>query len=179
MWPKLKWICDVAELIRSYPGMDWTGVLKRARGSGTERMLSLGLFLAHDLLGPVLPADILRTAMASPAVRSAAHEVRGQLFLDADNPSSVLKSLLFQMRITASARRRISYFLGTIIVPTQADWQALRLPAFSYPLYYLLRPIRLLGKHGRRVLTQFLQPRNTSFQLLSSPPRQGCGSPHR
>jgi hypothetical protein len=50
-WECLSWICDIAELVRVHQGAEWDWVLGRARTLGTERMVSLGLFLASDLLG--------------------------------------------------------------------------------------------------------------------------------
>src|SRR4029077_10103392 len=60
-WEQLKWICDIAELVDAYrQKIDWSKVLERVRMLGGERMLLLGLFLAHDLLGADVPTETLK-----------------------------------------------------------------------------------------------------------------------
>jgi len=75
----LKWVCDVAELLRIHPAMDWEWVMKQARTSGVVRMLFLGLSLAHHLLGAVLPKDMEHRMQAAPVVHALAAQVRTQL----------------------------------------------------------------------------------------------------
>jgi hypothetical protein len=51
-WQEIKWICDVAELLRTEKEkIDWRKLQQEASRQGVRRMLNLGLFLAHDLLG--------------------------------------------------------------------------------------------------------------------------------
>ena len=59
-WDQLKYICDVAELIRSYPEMDWGVVFDRARTTRGRRVLLLGMALAEELLETLLPEDVSR-----------------------------------------------------------------------------------------------------------------------
>jgi hypothetical protein len=39
---------------------------------------------------------------------------------------------------------------------TAGDWAFLSLPKCLFPLYYMLRPVWLTGKYGRRLLRRFL-----------------------
>ena len=48
---RLSKICDIAELLRSQPAMDWIAVDRAAERLGCQRALSLGLRVAHELLG--------------------------------------------------------------------------------------------------------------------------------
>ena len=58
-WTRLSWVCDLAELIRVHAGLDWGRVLEEAAIQGCRRMLLLGLFIAHQLLGTGLPEGVL------------------------------------------------------------------------------------------------------------------------
>ena len=60
MWNRLEFICRVAELLHRYPEIHWQSAFTRARELGADRMLLLGLFLAHHLLGANLPEDVLQ-----------------------------------------------------------------------------------------------------------------------
>jgi len=54
-WERLRWICDVAELIRVREDVKWETLMRVAESLGSRHMLSLGLYLAHDVLGAPLP----------------------------------------------------------------------------------------------------------------------------
>ena len=147
-WGRLNWICDVAELTRVHPEMDWDQIMKQARLLGSERMLFLGLFLANDLLGAALPEKVLPGIEADPVVRSLAAQVREQLFREVHSRPGVLQPCLFHLKVRERLRDRVWYCLNLTTTLTVGDWAFLSLPAFLFFLHYLLRPIRLVGKYG-------------------------------
>jgi hypothetical protein len=59
-WDRIKYFCDVAEFLRVYPDLDWEEVHRRAKAMRSERVLWLGLWLAHHLLDAPLPPHIVR-----------------------------------------------------------------------------------------------------------------------
>jgi hypothetical protein len=149
LWSCLGWVCDVAELVRAEPAMNWAAVAEEARSLRCERILLLGLALAHDLLQAPVPEDLLRRARGVPAVRALAARVAKQMFRWADGRAWGLENGLFQLRVRERPWDGLRYALSLALVPTVADWTALRVPdSFSF-LYYLLRPVRLAGKYGR------------------------------
>jgi hypothetical protein len=79
-------ICDVAELLRAHPELDWEKIVDRAETLGCRRILWLGLFLAYDLLQAPLPMEILERVYQDPLVISLAQEVFEVLFREADEP---------------------------------------------------------------------------------------------
>ncbi|MBC6423235.1 MAG: nucleotidyltransferase family protein [Hormoscilla sp. SP5CHS1] len=76
----LNWICDLAELLSSHPDMDWELILSRTGKLGTRRMLFLGLALARDLLGAMLPSQISQQIESSPEIIALSRQVRSGLF---------------------------------------------------------------------------------------------------
>ncbi|MCL5962048.1 MAG: nucleotidyltransferase family protein [Chloroflexi bacterium] len=173
-WERLSWICDVAELIRARPDLRWEAVIEQARISGGERMLLVGLSLANDLLGTMLPAYVLERMQADSAVKSLSARVRGRLQRDIQRePNTWERKLLFtNIRIfNLSVRERpldkIRYYLRMALTPTVQETMAfpLPLPRFLYTLYYLLRPVRFVEKHGRRVWSHFSRSANRTITL--------------
>lgn len=81
LWERLSWICDVAELLRGHPELDWERLQARARTWGVARMLRLGLNLAHELLGAPLPASVGEEIARDPQIAPLTREVLGALFL--------------------------------------------------------------------------------------------------
>jgi hypothetical protein len=63
-----------------------------------------------------------------------------------------LESTLFHLRVRDRMIDRVHYCQQRAITPNYRDWAALRLPPALAPLYYLLRPVRLLRMHTPRLL---------------------------
>lgn len=74
-WRPLRLVCDVAELLRRHPGLDWTWLLEEATRLRSKRLLLLALRLAHELLDAPLPASIRQRAYSHSAVASLAERV--------------------------------------------------------------------------------------------------------
>ena len=149
-WERLGWICDIAELIRIRNAMDWRAVMDQARALKSERMLFLGLYLASDLLEAPLPEEIRARVYSDPAVRSLATQIGERLFHEVS--PGVLENWRFQVRIRDRWRDGCRYCFGLVMTPTGLEMTLMPLPAFLFPLYYVLRPMRLLVKHGGRML---------------------------
>ena len=86
-WLRLAWLCDLAEFLRTYPQLDWPAVLAEARALHSSRLLLLGLWLAHTLLGAELPVAVRRAA-ADPAVVRLAEQVRAWLYAGVAEPTA-------------------------------------------------------------------------------------------
>jgi hypothetical protein len=165
---KLAKICDIAELIRVYPVMDWNSIVEQAGKLGSERILFFSLLLARDLLGTPLPEEILQRKQAHPVVEALALQVRERLFCAdykfgvADRPPKFLEieKNLFYFRVRERLRDRVPYFLHLVhvaIAPSVEDRTFLPLPPSGSFLYYLIRPIRVIGKYGLRPLKRLLR----------------------
>lgn len=68
LWERLGWVCDVSELLRSTPALNWRSVFARARAEGVFRMLLVGLTLAHTLAGAPVPEPIRELAARDATV---------------------------------------------------------------------------------------------------------------
>jgi Uncharacterised nucleotidyltransferase len=151
-WEILKWIVDIAELIRTHPEMDWHGLMELARTLGSERLLQLGLFLAHDLLEAVLPEEVSRRIQADPVIRRLAVQVYRHLLRDPNDRPGILARALFVLQARERWQDSVQCCFGSALTPTCRDWEILSLPAILSFLYYPIRSIRLLGKYGLRPL---------------------------
>ena len=79
-WARLSWLCDIAMLVEKYPELNWEEIEAIAQHWGSQRMLYLGLHLAHILLEVSLPKVILRYIEADSAVAQLRREVCEQRF---------------------------------------------------------------------------------------------------
>lgn len=150
----LKQICDVAEWVRSHPTIDWNQVLKQAKALGSERLLLLGLLLAHNLLELALPDRILQKIQSVPIISALAEQLQGQLFHEADSPTKDQKFYrlgrinTYGLKTIDQLPDKALYFLHYAIAPSEADQALLSLPPSVSFIYYLLRPFRLMMKFG-------------------------------
>lgn len=148
LWVRLKWVCDVAELVRVHSDMDWLELIGQATRLGSQRMLFLGLFLAKTLLGASIPESVWQRAQAEPGVESLAAEARDLLFREFPGPPGYglpgyYDRSLFYVRAMERLRDKARYWFRFVTTPTEEEFEVLSLPDWLFPLYYLLRPLRM------------------------------------
>jgi hypothetical protein len=107
-WEMLKWIVDIAEMLRACPDLDWGRVTSQARRTGSERMVAVGLVLARDLLGAVIPAGALDTVRFTPDVAALAEDVCRNLDDPHLKPPGNIGQLAFIARATERLQTKIS-----------------------------------------------------------------------
>lgn len=156
-WEMLKWIVDIAELIRAYPGMDWHGGMELARVLGSERLLHLGLFLAHDLLEAALPEEVSCEIRANPVIQMLAAQVCRGLFHETYDYPGIFARNLFVLQARERWQDRVRYCFRFAMTPTPSDWKLLSLPATLFFLYYPIRLIRLFVTYGLWLLRSLVR----------------------
>ncbi|HEX2520909.1 MAG TPA: nucleotidyltransferase family protein [Terriglobia bacterium] len=157
VWCCIGWICDVANLLSVSPGIDWGQVTDQARRMGCERMLRLGLFLAHDLLEAPLPDLVFQEVHKDSVVQRLAERVCKQLFPSSGSDLSAFSNALFHLQVREHLRDGSRYSLSLALAPTLADWSMLAVPARLSFLYYPARFIRLMGKYSKRIQRSSVQ----------------------
>jgi hypothetical protein len=152
---RLQWICDIAELIRANPNLDWHQVMDQASKSRSVRMLYLGLLLATSLLGAKIPRELILKIEADNEVKSVASRILTLLFPAGGGISLALTGSYFHVSLKEDwsdrARLRVRYFLHKLahrLKPNVRDRHFLQLPGFLSFLYYVIRPIRLARIYG-------------------------------
>jgi hypothetical protein len=153
LWARLLWVCDVAECIRKNDGLEWNRVISFSSTSGSLRMLFLGLLLAKDLLDAPIPEEVMKNVVADPMVGRLATKTEERIFIGSNGSFGSLKNYIFYFKARERLRDRIQYCLRLATAITPEDRTLLSLPTFLFPLYYLIRPMRLMKKYGFNLLT--------------------------
>jgi hypothetical protein len=154
-WSQLNWIVDLCELIRANKDMDWELIIDQAAARGGRRMLFLGLFLAGDLLEAPLPYEVAQRAREDRRVTSLADGVYAMLFPRERIRAISIRQNIYYVKAMDRMSDRMRFCVG-YMVPTPLEWRLLRLPRSLSFLYYLLRPIRLVAKYGRKALRRII-----------------------
>lgn len=154
-WEHLKWVCDVAELVRSHPDLDWNQIFVHASTWRCRRMLCLGLAVAHLLLDAPLPASVRERLETDVEVMALAHRMPAGLLSDALEGISEEQAgaLYFSVNDSWVGRWRVGLLLcraHSPIAMTPPSWCRGRLP-----LACLARIIVPLHREAKR----FLSPR--------------------
>jgi hypothetical protein len=127
-WERLAMICDVAELVRTHPGLNWGRVLEQAARLGGARMVYLGLSLAENLLRAPVPADVQRLMQVDPVVRSLAERVQAWLFSGPHGLLTTLQHHAFYVKLGEHLRDRV--WCGLCLAPRM----------IARVLYYVIGP---------------------------------------
>jgi hypothetical protein len=148
-WRSLNRICDLAEVIRAHPEVNWEKLWQRTTKLRMRRMLLLGLSLAHEFLDAELPENILKEIAVDSVIKSLCSQIIILFYCPkADSfSSSQLKIALFHLKLIEHTLDKIYYCYEHIVIPTIADRSFVHLPSFLSFLYYLIRPIRLMTTH--------------------------------
>ncbi len=144
MWESLGLIIDVARLLHRAPALDWDYVFREYDHADLRRIIYLGLIISHDILNAAVPQEILRRATRDSAAVALASQVREQLFRP--NKQTPFRYFEFQLRLKTRWLDRLRFVFRVSATPTLLEWK-IPLPRLLFPLYFILRPFRLLRKH--------------------------------
>lgn len=154
-WEKLSWICDLHELIltteNSGKKINWIEVQKHAENYGCVKVLELGLFLVHEFYNLKTNFSNFEQIQNNSAYEKIAEQVKRKAFSKNKTSSNIddwyLYHLSLKERKIDQLKLHLRYFfwyLKIIFKPNSLDKSVFHLPNFLYPIYYILRPIRLL-----------------------------------
>jgi hypothetical protein len=146
-WSRYMWISDVVMLIHGEPELDWNFAHREAKRVGLERCLALGVLLAWHS-GAEVPDPILQLFQADRDMTRLAEFFATNVL---ENPGAMPSGTVpYFLRILGSRDRLRSLFSPSILQPNERDRAAIRLPRALHPLYYLIRPFRILRDRSGR-----------------------------
>jgi hypothetical protein len=146
-WPRLKWICDVAEHARGDEARDWSSVLRLGRELGCYRIVLFGLAVARPLMEPGVPGPIHEALEDEPEVCRWADRVWAWLGSEEPVSLSFGERAALDLSLIDGWNARLSYVMRRLVTPTRKDWGRHRLPDGLAFLYVPLRALRLAGQY--------------------------------
>ena len=170
---RLAQLCDVAEVLQTYPEMNWNWVQSQAAALGIERIVLLTLAVIQDLLAAELPEEIVKRFEAEPTCLLLKKWVLESIWHRSNLPISSASNPgfweflqtynhWFYLSMRERASDKIVYcwhWLGmcsqAMLQPNQLDQELVQLPRFLSLLYYPIHIIRLLIKYMAKSATVF------------------------
>ena len=164
-WERLAWICDLRELIqmkrKAGQEIDWQEIRLHARAHGCEKVVALGLFLIHEFFGCKTNFPDWEQIEGNEVFRNIMMLVRNKIFAKSQKSPKIgdwyLYHLMLKEKKTDKLKLHIHYFLWylrLVLTPNSLDKAVFKLPDIFYPLYYILRPSRLLYTYFLSVFRQ-------------------------
>jgi hypothetical protein len=146
-WSRLAWLVDLDRFLRASPALDWEAVLRLACAGRAARALGLGLHLVHELLGSPVPPPVREAARLDEELRAWELRIAAELRRGEVRRTWWQEGLDLwphHFALCDSVRDRVRYALRCALVPRDSDWIGVPLPDALFPLYHLVRPVRLL-----------------------------------
>jgi hypothetical protein len=148
VWSRLIWICDVAKLLESEPGLDWDSVRREAKRVGLWRCLALGVLLAREVAGAKVPAEAERGFEADRRIRNLAEFLEEHVL---EEPGTTPGGWMpYNLQILGFRDRARVILSPEFLRPGAQDWAVVKLPKALAPLYYIIRPLRMLLDRSAR-----------------------------
>ena len=154
-WFRLKWLCDIAELIREDSGLDMTQLIVRARDLGVTRMLFQGILLAHKMLDVPLPdvhsAGMLEDRTVQNLLQVASESLlQDERYWSTDNTPISWVPVQLRYRLKLRANLRYKWHNAYFYSLWTDDCRLIRLPERLFPLYFVLAPFPWIASLLRR-----------------------------
>ena len=170
-------IYDIAQLLHTHQDFDWQKIIEYASNRSIERLLFLGLFMADDLFGIVLPIEIQQEVQEriqkDLVIKLYIDRVYKEIFSNMNNlykqRNNYFSNFFEHLTLIFLARLLIEpspknglypgyfvwQFIHLLATPIKEDKLFFMLPQYLDFLYYLIRPIRLMIKYSSRLFKIF------------------------
>jgi hypothetical protein len=146
-WSRLGMLRDIAAIGRL--DLDWNRVEHEARRLGILRILLISLLLARDLLGYQLP-DGFRVGDDKGICEQLANGFQCRL-RNGDQPDTdSLDYFRTMLRVRERWQDRARFAVRLAITPSVGEWQSFSIPDRLFPMYRVVRGIRLLRRFCTR-----------------------------
>lgn len=148
-WKRLRWLCDVNELVTK-GRLDWAYVAAKAKRYGTTCMMGQTFILLESFLGTEPPEEMRATCVSDPrAVALAKMAIPFIASSDetCENPGHPLywdyRRYMFEWQDGWKAK---TCFIFNHFQPSCLEFQAVRIRDSFFFLYYLIRPFLKLWR---------------------------------
>jgi hypothetical protein len=147
-WQDLKWISDLNYLIKNHLDLKWDQIIHRSEKMGIRRIFTISLLLADEFGGIIFPLIIKKILSSDEISQNLTISISPNFFLQ---NKIILTPPLHYMKSRERVRDQINYGLRCItcgiLTPNRYDFKFIALPSLLFPLYFLIRPFRILMEH--------------------------------
>jgi hypothetical protein len=146
-WQQLSQMCDLAQLFRVHPRLDWEIVRSHLGDSNTRRMVYVSLALLETHWDAEIPEELRARIDGDRHVARLAGRIQREIW-PSPSPALTTSSLGWMLDRTSGEdlADRLRLLAGSFFCPAVEDFELFRLPRMLTPLYPGLRVLRLAWK---------------------------------
>ena len=150
--PGLKLFCDIAELLRQDPGLDWDLVVRLTREAGAGKCVYLTLMLTREFLGITVPEPVMKALNPGVGTERFQALARDQVFSRKPRNGQPLSMWPAVARFwgTTRLRDKAVLFCKGFFLPRESMARLYPAPANSLRIYgyYVVRLRDILHTYG-------------------------------
>lgn len=126
-WEQLKWVCDVTELLRTHPDLDWERIFANATAWRCQRLIHIGLALAHRVLDAPIPESVCARYSTDADVRMLSERMPASLLVSPRKGVSEEQAAAFYLTLKDTWWERCRFGLvlcrdGSSVVENPPSW---------------------------------------------------------
>ena len=136
-------VCDIAELIRARPDINWDIVWQRCHNLGTKRILLFSLLIVNKLLNTKLPDLMTKKMREDKVAKEAARQVCQNFFSRSEKSfeEKTYQERIFLRKLAEELwKNKFRYFFKIIFTRKEQYFSPVYLPKSLFFIYYLLKP---------------------------------------
>lgn len=145
MWEKLSDLVDLARLVEQFNQAEWECFLREAREMHQRRAVCVGLLLLKDVLVVELPMSVNEALARDTTAHGLASRAATRLLSGASMRQNGFMEGHFEISCRDNVRDRLRAICRYAMTPGRGDYAAIRMPRMLEWVYYLVRPIRMIG----------------------------------
>lgn len=152
-WVGLSNVCDLAMCLNvDGPLIDWKWLLTEVSRLNARSVLLIGLSLARQLFGSLVPHEVADLLDTSVKIKSMRDSLVRRMFDGNSGHERAFVKWRGAIGSIDSLGGQLRYLSGIIFAPKLSDHSLMPLPRALYPLYYVARPILVAIKHPTRLV---------------------------
>lgn len=138
-WDRLSWIIDIIRLIEIYE-IDWNYILEKSNILNINKIMKINLILAKDFASLTYPKYIINYISDLDDDAFLIHIKRSIFKYDNNN---LFNKIFLRLNIREKKIDKIKDFLLVMFLPTPTEWSMIKLPFFLFPLYFIIKPVKI------------------------------------
>ena len=147
-WFELQRVCDITEFLKVYSDLDWQEFWQRANLCNCSRIALLGLELVRMFFAVSLPEDLMQEIAKDRMAKQLGKQIYERLSNNTEHEYSLLHRAYCPLQLQRGLKNKLYYCLNLLLPINERDLELIILPRSLFPLYYLLRFIRLPLKYA-------------------------------
>lgn len=151
LWKNLSWLCDITRLLM-IDKINLASAIEISKETKNEKVIALGILLAEELMNTSGLEKIINRSIIDKDLKYLSNKIIEGItsFQDVqDQVSQMVADQVLYKTIFNSQKEKIAFYYEWSMSLTKSDFNSIHLPDLLFPIYKLVRFVRLVKTYGR------------------------------